>query len=77
MLFMVSLRNTSSLSTVMQDTFVDEEGLELILKRVLRILINKRVTFIENVRSGGKWTIEQEHSSSELYRLTAQKVDPT
>ena len=76
-MYKISLRNTVTNAPVMPEATVDEEGLEVILKRVLFILIGARETFIADLHDGNKWRIEQARRSDAPYELTAQKVKPS
>ena len=73
-MYKITLRNTVTDTVVMKDALIDEEGLDLILKRVMFILIGARETFIADLHDGNKWRIEQARRSDAPYELVAQMV---
>lgn len=73
-MYTISLRNTVTDTIVMPEAMVDEEGLDLILKRVTLIMIEDRIKFIEDLQDGNKWRINQNPNSGNHYQLVAQLV---
>ena len=76
-MYKITLRNTVTDTVVMKDALIDEEGLDLILKRVMFILIGARETFIADLQDSHKWRIDQARPSTAQYQLVAQMVRPS
>lgn len=73
-MYTITLRNTVTDTIVMPEALVDQEGLDLILKRVTLIMIEDRIKFIEDLQDGNKWRIDQYPNSGNHYQLVAQLV---